>query len=79
MVWCDQTEGKKAVLTVDYESWSDLGTGRAGRAQGAQKSCIQVRRRKQAGVESLTARTVDMFACPVCADPAAVSAQLRLC
>lgn len=76
MVWSEQTEGKKA---VDYESWGHLGTDRADRAQGAEKSCLQVRRRKWAGVESPTARTVDMLPCSVCADPAAVSAQLRLC
>ena len=62
-------------MTVGYESGDDLGTGRA---QGAEKSCLKVRRRKQAGVESLTAMTVDMFPWPVCADAAAVSAQLRL-
>jgi len=60
-----------------YESGGDLGTGRAGRAQGVEKSCLEVRR-KQAGVESLTAMTVDMFPFPVCADLSAVSARLRL-
>lgn len=74
MIWSEQTEGKKSVLTVRYESGVDLGTVRA---QGTEKSCFKVRR-KQAGVESLTAMTVGMFPCPVCVDPEAVSAQLRL-
>lgn len=75
MIWSEQTEGKKAVLAVGYESGGDLGTGRAW---GAEKSCLKVRRRKQADVESLTAMAVGMFPCLLCADPAAVSSQLRL-
>lgn len=78
MIWREQSEGKKAVLTAGHESGGGLGTGTAGRAQGAEKSCRSVRRRQQAGVESQSNDSGDGFLCPVCAGPAAVSAQLGL-
>lgn len=63
MIWREQSEDKVAVLTAGYESGGGLGTGTAGRAQGAEKSCLRVRRKQQAGVESLRAMTVETDFC----------------